>query len=627
MSTSGSVAGGDRSSSRQEARADDTKGPAKPDYYYGDRNKLEDWFNQLQIYFIFHQTANAVKTVYASSYLRGRAQHYFKPLLSAYLQDRTDSKGVFTNFNAFKAYMKEVFGITNEETAAVRVIQSLRQKTSAAEYTARFREYANLTDWEGSALMTMYRRGLKENVKDELMRSGGEHNNLEQLVTDAIDIDDKLYERAMEKRHILGRGTYALPGRSGGGNRGDPMELDATSYKRSKNGRKGGFGKRKKAGDMKCYACDKPGHIAKNCRSKNQVQKKQFNVMRKADTDVWPDDKAKAEMKNPDHATASWTACYYDYCSVHLSDKQGSGWFPAKPRRQLNVIERRPRLRREAATLHEEPEPEATVAEVPETPVMMTPPMTENDLASGSTTPWPEEFYEDDFKDEESSIGTAEEGATELEENPEELLFNLEGNEMVRRITTYIASQQSEMFPNDGIYLDPHAFDVTMDYVRSMVWIHPRIEVEYDAASYITERPPVGSTFNCDGSYVTPDGVVIPRAIRQEVDNLRMCYRKCADIQKNVQSGMTRELAQRRLTTVAGQYHSNHTFPQVTETPLWKGRIPPGLQAEFKGRVSLRISGTEIIIRPRDIRGGPLDWEVRLDFAELESQSEDSGNE
>ena len=63
-----------------------------------------------------------------------------------YLTDKTNSKQVFANFNVFKLYIKEVFSITNKESVVVQVIQSLRQKTLAVEYTARFKEYANLTD-------------------------------------------------------------------------------------------------------------------------------------------------------------------------------------------------------------------------------------------------------------------------------------------------------------------------------------------------------------------------------------------------------------------------------------------------------------------------------------------------
>ena len=35
-----------------------------------------------------------------------------------------------------------------------------------------------------------------------------------------------------------------------------------------------------------------------------------------------------SEKVQTDHASLSWTACYDDSCWVHLSDKEGSGWFP-----------------------------------------------------------------------------------------------------------------------------------------------------------------------------------------------------------------------------------------------------------------------------------------------------------
>jgi len=47
----------------------------------------------------------------------------------------------------------------------------------------------------------MYYRGLKDNVKDELMRHGARQSTLEELCRTAIDVDDRLYERYIEKRH------------------------------------------------------------------------------------------------------------------------------------------------------------------------------------------------------------------------------------------------------------------------------------------------------------------------------------------------------------------------------------------------------------------------------------------
>lgn len=64
-----SEVGGTRSTSTTR---DDSK-VAKPDLYYGDRQGLDDWLNQMDLYYIFTPMEEAKKTIFASTYLRGRA--------------------------------------------------------------------------------------------------------------------------------------------------------------------------------------------------------------------------------------------------------------------------------------------------------------------------------------------------------------------------------------------------------------------------------------------------------------------------------------------------------------------------------------------------------------------------
>jgi tRNA U34 5-carboxymethylaminomethyl modifying GTPase MnmE/TrmE len=77
----------------------------------------------------------------------------------------------------------------------------LTQRTFAIEYAARFQEYANLIEWNDVALMMMFRRDLKDNLKNEIMRDGRSISDMLNLIEVAIDFDDKLYERAMKKRY------------------------------------------------------------------------------------------------------------------------------------------------------------------------------------------------------------------------------------------------------------------------------------------------------------------------------------------------------------------------------------------------------------------------------------------
>ena len=50
-------------------------------------------------------------------------------------------------------------------------------------------------------MITIFYRGLKDNVKDELIRTGASIKDLEGLISEAISKDDMLYERILEKKY------------------------------------------------------------------------------------------------------------------------------------------------------------------------------------------------------------------------------------------------------------------------------------------------------------------------------------------------------------------------------------------------------------------------------------------
>jgi len=47
----------------------------------------------------------------------------------------------------------------------------------------------------------MFRRDLKNNLKNEIMRDDRSINDMFDLIEVTIDLDDKLYERVMKKRY------------------------------------------------------------------------------------------------------------------------------------------------------------------------------------------------------------------------------------------------------------------------------------------------------------------------------------------------------------------------------------------------------------------------------------------
>jgi hypothetical protein len=131
------------------------------------------------------------------------------------------------------------------------------------------------------------------------MRSGATINTLEELVSEAIQVDNELYELALEER-LFNQGTRTsertndqprqgprrsepnqgrprnYPPRVPGAYttiRYEPMHLDNIN----KGPGKPKFHNRNKK-KITCYNCNKEGHMARDCQSKNKVVQ-QLNVL------------------------------------------------------------------------------------------------------------------------------------------------------------------------------------------------------------------------------------------------------------------------------------------------------------------------------------------------------------
>jgi hypothetical protein len=139
--------------------------------------------------------------------------------------------------------------------------------------------------------MTMFRRDLKNNLKDEIMRDGRSISDMFDLIEVTIDLDDKLYERVMKKRYdqlreraeIFFESTIEYHSREFRSNQKysnldycEPasMKLNSTQYCKEKNSRKKQDSKSKT-----CYLCGKSSHFARDCRSKNLIISRQINAM------------------------------------------------------------------------------------------------------------------------------------------------------------------------------------------------------------------------------------------------------------------------------------------------------------------------------------------------------------
>ena len=120
--------------------------PIKPDLYYRERSKLNNWLFQLEFYFslINENIKDKKKVIFAVSYIRGRALNQISTDMTRYIDDdnlNNNIKEWIKDFRKFKKRVKIIFSPINEKASAESIIQTLRQTILASDYNTVFRYY------------------------------------------------------------------------------------------------------------------------------------------------------------------------------------------------------------------------------------------------------------------------------------------------------------------------------------------------------------------------------------------------------------------------------------------------------------------------------------------------------
>jgi hypothetical protein len=118
----------------------------KPDLFYGDRAKFDNWALQVDLYLRFNPApTNEDAALLAAMYLRGRAEQWIKKFVKQKFEG-TETSGILDSWAQFRQACEQMFGNTTEVTDAARIIQLQRQTGSVRDYAAKFMEFAVVLD-------------------------------------------------------------------------------------------------------------------------------------------------------------------------------------------------------------------------------------------------------------------------------------------------------------------------------------------------------------------------------------------------------------------------------------------------------------------------------------------------
>jgi hypothetical protein len=182
-----------------------------PSEFSGQRNQVKTFKLQCLTYLQLNADrldTNRKQLLFLTSYLRGPAYEWILPHLEDYLEHtefnelKATTQVVMAGKTAFFRELQTTFGYGNEQMEAERALQTMVQRGPVSKYKAEFQTMVVKTNWDDNAIASHFYRGLKDVIKDEIARRETRPSTAREMYEVALKIDERIYERQMEKKGV-----------------------------------------------------------------------------------------------------------------------------------------------------------------------------------------------------------------------------------------------------------------------------------------------------------------------------------------------------------------------------------------------------------------------------------------
>lgn len=414
------------------------------------------------------------------------------------------------------------------------------------------------------------------------------------------------------------------------------MQIDATNGKPGSNNKgpkKGQNNKRPQPqtkgtadkSNVECYGCGKKGHYKNECKARKQSHELQNSGHSKngfratkgrpqSDENAKVSDETRVEsvratqgqggldttgIQEPEerieyntlidlpenaalrrdgrdqdsHAGLTWIACYDDDCAIHMSDKQGSGWWPTGKSRSVCRTIGQPSQAVRFVGGHPLPEDSSTGEE------------SEQEESEPEQEPRQVVRYPAGYppQQEESSEEEGEASETESVEEPvgvTEFTRTFYSNDPTLRLLKAVADSRPLLLPwgSEGrsLMVDESELWELFTKMRRVLWDVPHAKNSIDYHRIVQEFPPLGSRFTPQGGYFTPEGICITRTMRMDVMKIKADYSTEGKEQTEriTQTDKTKVyMIEQRVPVIPGNY--GETPEYVRKRPMTLQERPP----------------------------------------------------
>jgi Ty3 transposon capsid-like protein/Zinc knuckle len=254
-----------------------------PDLFYGqrDRHSLTTRLEDFDLYFTLkHVNTDEERVLTCVTYLRGAAKEWWR-----YHHRQFPTTAFIPSWESFKNSLLHDFMDPNAADHAMDHLTRLRQTTSVADYVNKFRQALTQLPHKLTDEDSRYRfiDGLKPFIK-RTMLAQGRPATLNEAMATAERIDSVMFDT--RRPWVPNYGKRMTPYTST--STSTPMEVDNIQRRREGPSRTPTNGRddrntRRTPFTGRCYQCNKPGHMAKDCpqaaRNRQYRRRDQMNSL------------------------------------------------------------------------------------------------------------------------------------------------------------------------------------------------------------------------------------------------------------------------------------------------------------------------------------------------------------